>query len=115
METIFYHVDAKQITCQASEDRKASGAAGEVRCVVVPRKKSAAAERGRGTVVDMMEYRKRREAPPEPVEAELVELEDSTDESKGRWRAAFGLVLDLCATAAIVGVCIVAAIRLFLL
>ena len=34
METIFYHVDAKQITCQASEDRKASGAAGEVRCVV---------------------------------------------------------------------------------
>ena len=55
METIFYHVDAKQITCQASEDRKASGAAGEVRCVVVPRKKSAAAERGRGTVVDMME------------------------------------------------------------
>ena len=38
METIFYHVDAKQITCQASEDRKASGAAGEVRCVVVPRK-----------------------------------------------------------------------------
>ena len=23
METIFYHVDAKQITCQASEDRKA--------------------------------------------------------------------------------------------
>lgn len=113
METIYYYVDTKQITCQAGEDRKVSGAAGEVRCVVVPRRKSAAGEKEKGVVVDMTEYRKREAGPAEaePVEAEVVELEDGPEETRESRRAAFGLLLDLCATAAIVGVCVLAAIR----
>ena len=43
METIYYSVDMKQITCQAGEERQASGAPEGVRCVVVPKKRPAAA------------------------------------------------------------------------
>lgn len=113
METIYYSVETKPITVSAGEEEKVSGAAGEVRCVVVPRRKRAAGERKKGVVVEMAEYRRRGAGPAkaEPVEAGAAELEDGPEETRESRRAAFGLLLDLCATAAIVAVCVLAAIR----
>lgn len=118
METIYYSVDMKQITCQAGEERQASGAPEGVRCVVVPRKRPADAKGG--TVIDFEACRRAAERARLREEqacavSEQIREQERKNAAKRERRAAFGFIADVCATAAIIAVAALVLIRFCML
>lgn len=104
METIFYRIDAAQMAVQDREVEKASGGQEGPCYVIVPKKKAASLPSGGGKIINFSAYRAAHSG-------ERVQKEEKPDSV----RIPVGLLIDLCASAAVVAVLVLVLIRFLLL
>ena len=100
METIFCRIDAAHMVIQGREKEKASGGQGNFCYVIAPKKKAEPSMRG-AKIVDFSAYRA----------AHPVKEEVRSEEKPASGKIPFGLIVDLCATVAILAVLVLVLIR----
>lgn len=110
METIYYSVDARRLSMRAAaRERRASGGEENVCYAFVPTRPRRNESVGGDNVVDFSAYRRQAEAclPEEPEET-LAEVSPAPRTHRGarRW-----LLLDLCASGAVLAASVVILLR----
>ena len=109
MKTIYYSIDAKRLTmCGRAEGRRASGGAETVCYAFVSPRRQARREQP-GKILDFEAYRQEAER-PETEEPVRREVQETKPRGLRPW-----LLLDLCASAAVVAVVAAVLVRFFTL
>ena len=106
METIYYRLDAKRLTCSAADAEKQASGGAPVCYAFVPRTRPA---RGRtGVVVDFEAYRAR-------MQQQTPTAQTALPRRRRRLKRMAGMGMELCATGSMVALAVGMLIRFFTL
>lgn len=114
MKTVFFSIDARQAACCAEEERRASGAPEGMRCVIIPRNRSAVRS-NRGSILDFETCRRRLEQKQARDSALPLSCPSAPQFRRKRRRISLLLAADLCASAAVVAAAALALIHFCML